>query len=78
MTRKTSISLSDEDDRLLHEHLAAGGTLREIIKRGLGTERPDMALAREAAAAFYSAIDGELQDRIDRAVERALRKMQGG
>ena len=78
MPRKTSISLSDEDDRLLHAELDAGVPLRDIIRRGLGTERPDVALAREAAAAFYDAVGDELQDRIDRAVERALRKMQGG
>lgn len=78
MSRKTSVSLSDEDDALLHTELAAGGKLSDIIRRGLGTERPDVALARETATAFYDSVSDDLQDRVDRAVERALRRIQGG
>lgn len=78
MPRKTSISLSDEDDALLHARLEAGDSLRSIIRRGLEVEQVDVALAREAAAALYDMVSGDLQDRVDRAVERALRKMQGG
>ena len=78
MTRKTSISLSDEDDALLHSHLEAGDSLRSIIRRGLGVERADGALARQAAVDALEMLGDELQDRIERAVERALRKLQGG
>lgn len=78
MPRKTSFYLSDEDDVLLRAKIAEGVPLREIMRRGIGATAPDRALAREAAAEMLEAMGDELQDRIDRAVERALAKRQGG
>ena len=78
MARKTSISLSDEDDVLLHDALAAGTPLREIIVRGLHAEDPAGKLARDAAAEALDAVREELREMIDGAVKRALAEAQGG
>jgi hypothetical protein len=70
--------LSDEDDALLHEALAGGLPLREIIRRGIGAESPDAALARKAAEEALDAVRGELREMVDAAVQRAMAKAQGG
>ena len=78
MARKTSISLSDEDDVLLHDALKGGTALRVIIVRGLHAEDPAPRWVREAAHEALEALGDELQERIDKAVKRALGDMQGG
>lgn len=75
MGKRTSIYLADDVAAGLK---ASGETGNAVLRRGLGLERPDVALARRAAVDALESLGDELQDRIDRAVERALRKMQGG
>lgn len=75
MPRKTSISLSDEDDALLHEQLAAGVPLRDIIRRGLGVERPDVALAREAAQSAADAVREDIREMVRGVAAETVREM---
>lgn len=76
--RKTSFYLSAEYDARVRAKIAEGVPLREIVRRGVETTNPDEVLAQRVAERVLETLGGELQDRIDRAVERALAKRQGG
>ena len=74
MGRKTSFYLSDDDDALLREALAAGDSLREIMRRGIGAVGPVEATAELAARRAAEAVEariGDIESRLAEIVERS-------